>query len=107
MAADTVMSGIPEITGLRTRVRRPERNGGAHNEKEKGESCFSMASPDTVLHASTPHGHDFFLTHRPPPFMKITLNFFLEETVQRRNDPRPKPIGCRVMEFPFCRSEFR
>jgi hypothetical protein len=58
---------------LGIRARRPESKGGAHEEKEKDESRFSMASPVTVIHVSTPPVYDFFPGHRQPPFNEITL----------------------------------
>jgi hypothetical protein len=67
------------ITGLRIRVRRPERERGACKEKEKSDFCFSMARPDTVIHASTPPGYDFFPGHRLPPFFQIRFFSFLNE----------------------------
>jgi hypothetical protein len=71
---------------LGTRIRRPQCERGACQEKENGDACFSVAHPDTVVHASTPPACDFFPGHRQPPFNEITL-------VSSSNEP---PIGERT-----------
>jgi hypothetical protein len=53
-----------------------------------------MARPDTVIHASTPPGYDFFPTHRSPPFNKITLiSSSNEPSIGERTRDRNPPIA--------------
>jgi hypothetical protein len=77
-----------EIRRLRTRIWRPESGDGACQEKEKNDPCFSVASPDSLIHAFTPPGLDFFPGHRQPPFNEITL-------ISSSNEP---PIGERTRD---------
>jgi hypothetical protein len=53
---------------LGTRIRRPQRERGACQEKEKDDTCFSMADPGAIVHAPTPPDKIFFPIHRQPPF---------------------------------------
>jgi hypothetical protein len=61
------------ITGLRTRVRRPEGECRACKEEENDKACFPVAEPVSVLHTVTPLTCDFLPGHRLPPIDEITL----------------------------------
>jgi hypothetical protein len=69
-ARETVCTS--QIIGERLRPVRKHRKRQEY-EKEKDNTGFSMACPDTVILASTPADSDIFPTHRPPPFSKLDL----------------------------------
>jgi hypothetical protein len=107
MASLATCAASPVIALIGVGVRREQATTGHHRErkeKEKYDACHSIASPDTLVHVSPFTRFDFSPAHRLHPFFQ---NFLRGRTVHRRKDPGPKPIGCRVIEFYFCRNEFR
>jgi hypothetical protein len=91
-------AGSPVVALIGVGVRSEQAASRQHckrQEKENGDSGFSMANPDTVIHASTPPGYDFFPAHRPPLFNEITLISSSNEPLieARTRDRNPTVAG--------------
>jgi len=92
MAAGASPAGV--ITGLCTRIRRPEGKCGACQKKEQDNPCLSIADRVSVLHAVTSPANDFFPVHRLPPFNEFTLISSFNEP------PNEEKPWIEILRFP-------
>jgi hypothetical protein len=85
--------------GVRREQAAP-RKRREREKKEKHDACHSMASPDTVIHATPLLYNDFSQTHRPPPFFQTRfVSFSNEPLIEGKIRCRTHPLSAHRISF--------
>jgi hypothetical protein len=87
-------------------IGRPDRKGSDHQKTEQHRPISAITNPDTVIHASTPPGYDFFPGHRPPPIFQTKILSFLNEPLVNGRTQGGTPSAAESSYFNFAGMNF-